>query len=317
LLSLFLSSQSKFPKLALCTQISLVQSLRQAASLGLEVNSPLQFAVIIPYKNKNGEYEAQFQPMYRGLIELARRSGKIKSIYAEHAYDNDLFDMQRGVGPKIDHKIDIRKPRGAYLGSYSVVFFKDGEVDFEWMPLSEINIIKSRSKSPYGPWSTDEGEMRKKTVIKRLLKRCPITSEMAEAVQVDNETNYITSIPEMLPPPVPSLPPPVPSLPPSRRVEPVEPTEPPKKRSPRRKKLEPLKEEQKETIEDILPEKEMDPQAVRQLFMRARFQAVNCTDEETVQTQLNPVQELIAKNENDYTAEDWQTLFDAIPEDWQ
>ena len=79
-----LTAISVNPKLAECTPKSFMGSLMNAAQLGLEPNTPLGQAYLIPYKNK-GNMEVQFQIGYKGLIELAYRSGEFANIYAKRS----------------------------------------------------------------------------------------------------------------------------------------------------------------------------------------------------------------------------------------
>jgi recombinational DNA repair protein RecT len=90
------------------------------------------------------------------------------------------------------HEIPIGVDRGETQLYYAVARFKGGEInDFEIMTPSEIEAIRKRSKAKdKGPWVTDFDEMAKKTVLKRLLKRLPMSSEnyalLAKAIDEDN-----------------------------------------------------------------------------------------------------------------------------------
>lgn len=185
MLRVLVSSIAKTPALAKCTQTSLFNAIIQIAQLGLEPNTPLQHAYIIPYKD-----QAEAQVGYRGLIDLARRSGELNLIYAEIVREKDYFLCERGLDPKLEHRPEIFKPRGEVIGAYAVVHLANGSKDFEPMTKAEIDAIKMRSPSVKGgkssPWDTDYTEMAKKTVIKRICKRCPMTPELASAIELDN-----------------------------------------------------------------------------------------------------------------------------------
>ena len=86
-----LSALNNTPALQQCTPMSFIAALLNAAQLGLEPNTPLGHAYLIPYKNK-GVLECQFQIGYKGLIDLSYRSGQVKSIQAQAVYQNDDFE---------------------------------------------------------------------------------------------------------------------------------------------------------------------------------------------------------------------------------
>jgi recombination protein RecT len=182
----------KTPKLAECDQRSLISAIVQAAELGLEPNTPLGHAYLIPYFNKNTKRtEAQLMPGYRGFMALARRSGQVQGIYAEIVYEKDFFEITYGLNKDLIHKPALNEEdRGQMVGAYAVAKFKDGYTDFEYMDAVEIGKIRKRSKSPdNGPWVTDTGEMWRKTPIRRLAKRLPLSIEdstLQKAIEIDD-----------------------------------------------------------------------------------------------------------------------------------
>jgi recombination protein RecT len=181
---------STTPMLAKCTPESLFISIVKGFSLGLEPNGVLAHGYLVPFKDK-GVDKAQFMPGYRGLIELARRSGKVAEIYATEVHENDKFEVKLGTHKELVHEPNMFSNRGDILGWYAVFRLTDGSVDFEIMGHDEIDKIKRMSKagnSNYSPWNSGHyNEMARKTVIKKLLKRCPMTVEAAKAVDDDNK----------------------------------------------------------------------------------------------------------------------------------
>jgi len=177
---------STTPQLQRCSIQSLFLSIVQALSIGIEPNGPTQEGYLVPFKG-----HASFMPSYRGLISLARRSGLIRSIYADVIHENDEYNIERGTKPSIFHKVDLTKDRGKIVAYYAVMVDKDGNTDFEVMTPDEIESIRNKSKAKdSGPWQTDYEEMAKKTVIKRLLKRAPMSVEnnlLAKAVEADHK----------------------------------------------------------------------------------------------------------------------------------
>ena len=154
--------------LAKCSTSSIFLSTVRAFGLGIEPNGPLSEGYLISFWNsKKGCNEAQFMPSYKGLINLARRSGEIADIYAKAVYENDTFEVEEGTDRKIIHKPDYRKVRGKAVCYYAVFHTKSGGVDFEVMSMDEILKVKNSSKSAdKGPWVDWFEEMAKKTVIK-------------------------------------------------------------------------------------------------------------------------------------------------------
>lgn len=182
-----LTAVSSNPKLANCTPKSFMGALMNAAQLGLEPNTPLGQAYLIPYKNK-GVDEVQFQIGYRGMIELAHRSGEFRNIEARVVYENDTFEYEYGLEPKLVHK-PAMSDRGKPIYYYGVYTLVNGGFGFEVMSKEDVEIHKNKyspaAGSKYSPWSTNFDEMAKKTVLKRTLKYAPIKTEFARKISED------------------------------------------------------------------------------------------------------------------------------------
>ena len=177
------------PDLGMCTPASFIGAMLQAAALGLEPNTALGQAYLIPYNNyKTQSKEAQFQIGYRGLIELAHRSGEFKSIEAHVVYENDEFEYELGLEPKLKHK-PAMKNRGKITWVYAVYKLKSGGYGFEVMSVEDINEHRQKySKAAKSPWDTAWEGMAKKTVIKQALKYAPLKSEFVKAMVNDDVT---------------------------------------------------------------------------------------------------------------------------------
>ena len=177
------------PDLAKCTPASFIGAMLQAAALGLEPNTPLGQAYLIPYNNyKTGNKEAQFQIGYRGLIELAHRSGEFKSIEAHVVYENDDFEYELGLEPKLKHK-PAMKNRGKITWVYAIYKLQSGGYGFEVMSVEDINEHRKKySKAKTSPWDTAWEGMAKKTVIKQALKYAPLKSEFVKAMVNEDVT---------------------------------------------------------------------------------------------------------------------------------
>ncbi|WP_153124629.1 recombination protein RecT [Peribacillus tepidiphilus] len=188
------------PKLLEASVPSLLGAVMQAAQLGLEPGL-IGHCYLVPFKNgKTGQMDVQFIIGYKGMIDLARRSGQIENIYAHAVYSNDDFDYELGLEPKLKHKPYMKGDRGEFVGAYAVAHFKDGGYQFEFMPKEEIEKRRTRSRAANnGPWVTDFEEMAKKTVIRHMWKYLPISVEIQQqAMQDEVVRKDVTAEPEYI-----------------------------------------------------------------------------------------------------------------------
>lgn len=182
-----LSAISTNQALGSCTPSSFLGAMMSAAQLGLEPNTPLGQAYILPYKNK-GVLEAQFQLGYKGLIDLAYRSGEVELVQAHIVYENDKFECEYGLEPKLTH-VPADSNRGSAIKVYAMFKTKSGGYGFEVMSMDDVREhAKKYSKSyssSFSPWSTNFEEMAKKTVLKKCLKYAPLKSDFVKGVVQD------------------------------------------------------------------------------------------------------------------------------------
>lgn len=181
-----LTAFSSNPKLQECDPVSFIASMMESAQLGLEPNTPLGQAYLIPFNSKDG-MKVQFQIGYKGLLELSQRSGKLQNLRAHEVRENDKFQLKYGLNEVLDHEPLIFGDRGTVIGYYAVYNLKEGGHSFVFMTKDEIlEHAKKFSKTfKFGPWQTDFDAMAKKTVIKQLLKYAPLSIEMQRAVTGD------------------------------------------------------------------------------------------------------------------------------------
>ena len=175
------------PKLAQCNQESLLGALMVSAQLGLEPGV-LGQCYLIPYGR-----ECQFQIGYKGMIELLRRSGQLKDIYAYSVYENDEFEMTYGLDRDLKHKPNLQN-KGNFIGCYCVAVLKDDARAFEYMTKEEIEAHGKKFSKTYGngPWKTDFEAMAHKTVVKRMLKWLPLSVEFLEMANKDEKSFKVT-----------------------------------------------------------------------------------------------------------------------------
>ena len=181
------SAISTTPQLAQTTPQSFLGAMMTAAQLGLEPNTPLGQAYLLPYKN-HGRLECQFQLGYKGLIDLAYRSGQVTIIQAHEVRENDEFSYSFGLEPTLHH-VPARGDRGNVICYYAMFRTKDGGFGFEVMSREDVEAHARQYSKSYGngysPWSTNFDEMAKKTVLKKCLKYAPLKSDFVRAVASD------------------------------------------------------------------------------------------------------------------------------------
>ena len=159
-----LSAISNNPEIAKCSQTSFIGALMNAAQLGLEPNTPLGQAYLIPYS---------------GVIQF-------------QLCERDTFEYEYGLEPKLRH-IPKLGDRGKTIGYYCVWKNKDGQFGIEVASKSEIEAFAKEKSKAYksGPWKTDFDAMAKKTLIKRALKYAPVAVEVGDAIAADNSVKNV------------------------------------------------------------------------------------------------------------------------------
>ena len=187
-----LSAINTTPKLAECSPATILSCIMKCSALGLEPSAVdgLGRAYILPYRSKQG-MQAQMIIGYKGMLDLARRSGQIKDISARAVYEGDEFEYSFGLDERLHHRPAARdhkdgeKPTHVYM----VAHFKDGGHYMDVMTFQEVEAIRKRSKAANnGPWVTDYEAMAKKTVIRRAFPYLPVSVE-AQSAAASDETS--------------------------------------------------------------------------------------------------------------------------------
>lgn len=187
-----LTAISSNPKLQECTPQSFLGAMMTAAQLGVEPNTPLGQGYLIPRKAKKGDQyinECTFQLGYKGLIDLAYRSGDIVNIGAYTVYQNDEFHVQFGLNPDITH-VPAMTGRGEPIAFYAYYRTKDGGFGFDVMSVEDVRahakqFSESVKRGWSSPWDTNFEEMAKKTVLKKVLKYAPLSTEVSSKIGMD------------------------------------------------------------------------------------------------------------------------------------
>lgn len=180
-----LTALSSNPKLQECTPQSFLGAMMTAAQLGVEPNTALGQAYLIPFKNK-GVMECQFQLGYKGLLDLAYRSGEVSNIQAQEVYENDIFEFEYGLEPKLRH-VPAKTNRGDVVCYYAIFKMKDGGYSYSVMSVDDVRKHGQKFSKTFGfgPWQTNFDEMAKKTVLKKVLKYAPLKSDFVRAIAQD------------------------------------------------------------------------------------------------------------------------------------
>jgi len=196
MLRLALGALRNTPKLGAAKVETLFGAIIQCAQLGLEPNTPLGQAYLIPFDNHNTKQtEVQVVFGYKGLIDLARRSGRIISIAAHEVCENDFFEFQYGLKEELVHRPALVN-RGEIIAFYAVAILSDGGHAFEVMSAHDVNAIRdashnyrfARDKSAT-VWGQHYASMGRKTVIRRLCKYLPVSIELATAIEIDEKAD--------------------------------------------------------------------------------------------------------------------------------
>jgi len=165
-----------------CSIASIAKACVQASTLGLDIGV-LGSAYLVPYGS-----EAQLSVGYQGYIDLAYRSG-MKAIHTGLVREKDEY---RAKEDTFTHEYDPFLPdRGPVVGVYCLVDLPTGARYSELMTAQEVEEIRAGSRSANSPaWRDHWGEMAKKVVIRRALKRAPLSVETKEVIQFSDNAEY-------------------------------------------------------------------------------------------------------------------------------
>jgi recombination protein RecT len=178
----------KNPTLIECSTESLIGAVLQAAQLGLEPGGALGHCYLVPFKNRyTSRREVQLILGYRGMIDLARRSGQISTISANVVYENDSFSYQYGAHADLVH-VPTLKDRGAPVAVYAAATMKDGGFQFVVMSVEDVEKVRRESKQAEGEtWREFWDEMAAKSCLRKLYKLLPVSIEVQRAVTLADQ----------------------------------------------------------------------------------------------------------------------------------
>jgi recombination protein RecT len=185
------------PELAECTQASFVGCVLSCAQLGLEPNTPLGLAYLIPRRNgKTGKKDCTLQLGYQGMLELAGRAGV--TVYGYLVRQGDDFRVRLGTDPCVEHVQSDAPDREskAITHAYAVSVTPDGRKQFTVLGVTEIEARRLRSPAAKeGPWVTDYPAMCLKTAVRAHFRWMPKSTErLALATALDETAESGTSL---------------------------------------------------------------------------------------------------------------------------
>lgn len=171
------------PSLANADRGSLFNACMKAAQDGLIPDG--KEAALVTFKN-----QVNYMPMIAGILKKVRNSGELATIVANIIHKNDPFEYYvDSDGEHLKHSPEIFGDRGEVVGVYALAKTRTGDVYVEVMNMTEINAVKKASRSGNsGPWGGEFAtEMMKKTALRRLAKRLPMSSDVEIVIQRDDE----------------------------------------------------------------------------------------------------------------------------------
>jgi len=186
---------------------SVMQSIMNVCQVGLSLNPVQKLGYLVPrWDSLKKINTVAFEPSYQGLVKLLTDSGSVSMIYAQLVYEGDEFEVSFGTSTEIVHKPKFASKDITHV--YAVAILPNGIKVPEVMAIGEIESIRERSDSYKAfkagkikscVWSTDEGEMARKTVIRRIFKYLPKTERFENVAQAINydEQDY-SATPEQL-----------------------------------------------------------------------------------------------------------------------
>lgn len=186
---------------------SVMQSIMNVCQVGLSLNPVQKLGYLVPrWDSLKKINTVAFEPSYQGLVKLLTDSGSVSMIYSHLVYEGDVFEVSFGTSTELVHKPKFASQKITHV--YAVAILPNGLKVPEVMTFDEIEAIRERSDSYKAfkagkikscVWSTDEGEMARKTVIRRIFKYLPKSEsfeKLAKAISYD-EQDY-TASPEQL-----------------------------------------------------------------------------------------------------------------------
>ncbi|HTQ48756.1 MAG TPA: recombinase RecT [Polyangiaceae bacterium] len=186
-----LLAASRNPKIASCTTDSILRCMMDAAIVGIRPGGTMGRGWLIPrWNSKIKAYELTFDPGWRGLADIARRSKVVRDIDARAVYRRDHFRVIEGTSPRIEHEPSEADDPGEIVAAYAVAHFTEDHTKFEVLRRRDLDKIMAASTSRdektgelVGPWVEWEEEMARKSAVRRICKHLPYQEELEFALE--------------------------------------------------------------------------------------------------------------------------------------
>lgn len=186
--ALLLQADRDKSKLSNCTPASIVHAVLRVVHLGLDMDN--KEAHIVTYGR-----EATVMIDYRGLLVMARRGGVLK-VEVDIVRDGDDIDYHRGSDPGETwlrhHPLPFNS--APIVGAYALFHLEGGTVEFEAMSKDEVDVARSKAAKGSGAWKDFYGEMAKKVVLRRGLKRLPMRPDDQKAIAEDTKRHVVYDV---------------------------------------------------------------------------------------------------------------------------
>lgn len=209
-IQMVLTTINKNPKLLECTEASLFGALFQAATLGVLPDNVLGQAYLIPFNNNRKRVvECQFVLGYKGIRELAFRTGQVKKFQARTVFKDDFFQFAYGLDEMLEHRPSDNRQSNEITHFYAVIEFTNGGRMFEVMTKADVEAVRLASPGKNSdPWRDFYSAMGEKTVLRKLGKAAPLSPEFNRALELDEAADQgrsqdlwaeIDDVPELQP----------------------------------------------------------------------------------------------------------------------
>lgn len=193
-----LTSMTREPKLLQCTQVSLMGAVLTCCQLGLMMDGILGEAFLVPFRNNRANtLECQLIIGYKGLIALSLRSGLVSSVkavpvYAANEEGGDTFDYDLGLNEKLEHKPHGMSDPDRITHFYAIVRYLNGGRSFHVMTRGSVELVRNEApmykhavRKQNTIWFKHFKSMGMKTCLRELFKFTPLSSELSQAVAMD------------------------------------------------------------------------------------------------------------------------------------
>lgn len=199
------------PQLAECTNSSILSAALLGHSLNLPQSPQIGMFYLVPFKGKNGT-EATFQLSYRGMLQLAMRSGQYKAINVTDIREKELvsYDPIEDTYEFEPEKNITEREKLPVIGYFAYFEMINGFKKGIYWPKEKIDAHAKKYSASYrngwssSLWKSDFDAMARKTMLRQLISKWGIMSVDMERAYVgdqaviheDGSVSYIDNVPD-------------------------------------------------------------------------------------------------------------------------